>query len=109
LKALGRFVEDVEVVKQAWSSGIDDQFSYDGKFHQYDEVYQSPDPYQEPRPPIWLGGQVDPALKRAGRLGDGYCAGPDPTEKISTPTSSTSTGKANANTGAPFTMSRSAH
>jgi len=80
-KALGRFVEGVEVLKEAWGSTIDDRFSYDGKYHQYEEVYQSPDPFQNPRPPIWLGGQVDPAVERAGRLGDGYCAGPDPTEE----------------------------
>jgi probable F420-dependent oxidoreductase len=31
-----------------------------------------PRPYQQPRPPLLIGGYVDAALRRAGRVGDGW-------------------------------------
>jgi alkanesulfonate monooxygenase SsuD/methylene tetrahydromethanopterin reductase-like flavin-dependent oxidoreductase (luciferase family) len=34
----------------------------------------SPVPYQPGGPPVWIGGQVEPAVRRARRLGDGYFA-----------------------------------
>src|SRR5262249_62363182 len=35
-----------------------------------------PRPVQRPRPPIWFGGWVDPAVRRAGRLGEAWLGGP---------------------------------
>lgn len=63
---LGRFIDGVEVIKEAWASSNDDPFTFDSKYHQFEEVFQTPDPYQEPRPPIWTGGQAEPAIERAG-------------------------------------------
>lgn len=80
-KALGRFVEGVEVIKRAWESSKDEPFSFDGRFHQFEEVFQSPDPYQNPRPPIWPGGQADPAIERAGRIGECWALDPFPLEE----------------------------
>jgi alkanesulfonate monooxygenase SsuD/methylene tetrahydromethanopterin reductase-like flavin-dependent oxidoreductase (luciferase family) len=34
---------------------------------------------QKPRPPIWFAGWVEPALRRAGRLGDAWLGGPSAT------------------------------
>jgi alkanesulfonate monooxygenase SsuD/methylene tetrahydromethanopterin reductase-like flavin-dependent oxidoreductase (luciferase family) len=34
---------------------------------------------QRPRPPIWFAGWVEPALRRAGRLGDAWLGGPSAT------------------------------
>lgn len=78
---LGRFIDGVQVIKEAWSSSKDDPFTYDGKYHQFEDVYQTPDPYQDPRPPIWPGGQAEPAIERAGRLGEAWPLDPFPLEE----------------------------
>jgi alkanesulfonate monooxygenase len=36
------------------------------------DAVMAPRPYQQPRPPILIGGYVDAALRRAGRWGDGW-------------------------------------
>ena len=33
-------------------------------------------PKQSPRPPIWLGGDVEPAVRRAARIADAWCIAP---------------------------------
>ena len=33
-------------------------------------------PKQKPRPPVWLGGDVEPAIRRAGRLADAWLGSP---------------------------------
>lgn len=45
---------------------------YEGEFYTLPEVAASPTPVQRPRPPILLGGASDAALRRAGRLADGW-------------------------------------
>ncbi|MCH2461166.1 MAG: LLM class flavin-dependent oxidoreductase, partial [Gemmatimonadetes bacterium] len=37
-----------------------------------DEVSISPVPIQAPNPPIWLGAQSEPAVRRAARLADAW-------------------------------------
>src|SRR5438132_96120 len=64
-----RTVDAVEVLRRAWTG---ERFSYDGKVHSYDRVKVTPRPAQEPGVPIYLGGFTDQAVRRAGRLGDGY-------------------------------------
>jgi probable F420-dependent oxidoreductase len=62
-----RTTETVEILRKAWTGK---RFSHEGKIFRYDEVMITPPPY---RPvPIYLGGMVESAIKRAGRLGDGY-------------------------------------
>jgi alkanesulfonate monooxygenase SsuD/methylene tetrahydromethanopterin reductase-like flavin-dependent oxidoreductase (luciferase family) len=43
-----------------------------GRFSQLDKIPMQPKPVQKPRPPIWFGGHVEAALRRAVELGDGY-------------------------------------
>lgn len=64
-----RTVETIEVLRLAWSG---ERFSYEGKVLSFDRVKVTPPPFQRPGPPIWLGGSVEPAIRRAGRLADGY-------------------------------------
>lgn len=77
----GRFIDAMEIIKKAWDSSKEEPFTHDGKYHQFEEVYQSPDPYQEPRPPIWPGGQAEPAIERAGKLGECWALDPFPLEE----------------------------
>lgn len=59
--------EAIEVLKRLWT---EDGVTYAGTHFQLDDVTVYPKPF---RPvPIFVGGRSDAALRRAGRLGDGY-------------------------------------
>lgn len=62
-----RTTELVEILRSAWT---EDRFSYRGRFNSYDDVAVTPKPARVP--PIFVGGFVDAAIRRAGRIGDGY-------------------------------------
>jgi len=49
----------------------EDEVSYQGSYFSLDRVRLTPRPVQTP-PPLWVGGTTEPALRRAGRLGDGW-------------------------------------
>ncbi len=44
----------------------------DGDWVKFDDVLFEPKPVQKPHPPIWVGGESGPALRRAARLGDAW-------------------------------------
>lgn len=50
----------------------EDVSDYRGPFYKLPAVRLDPKPVQRPRPPIILGGLSTPALRRAGRLADGW-------------------------------------
>ncbi|MGE0599030.1 MAG: LLM class flavin-dependent oxidoreductase [Dehalococcoidia bacterium] len=59
--------EAMRILKRLWT---EDHVSFEGKHFQLDDVTLYPKPF---RPvPIFVGGRSDAALRRAGRLGDGY-------------------------------------
>jgi probable F420-dependent oxidoreductase len=62
-----RMIELIEIMRLAWS---EDRFSFEGKHFNYDQVAVTPKPARVP--PLFVGGFVDSAIKRAGRIGDGY-------------------------------------
>jgi len=43
-----------------------------GKYVHYDGLLLEPKPMQKPHPPIWVGGESGPSLRRAARLGDAW-------------------------------------
>lgn len=62
-----RLTEIVEILKLAWTG---ERFDYSGKHYSYDSVAVTPPPA---RPiPVYVGGFVDTAIARAGRIADGY-------------------------------------
>jgi len=61
------------VLRQAWSDGA---VTGDGRHFHYPDLSVTPKPAQAGGPPIWLGAGAEPAVRRAGRLADGYLAGP---------------------------------
>lgn len=71
--AASLFSEQVQVIKQAWGS---EKFSFQGKFHGYQDISITPRPVQKGGPPLWIGAMSEPALKRAARLGDGWISDP---------------------------------
>jgi probable F420-dependent oxidoreductase len=68
-QAVRRTVETVEILRKAWTG---DRFTHEGKVFRFDRVRITPPPAQEAGPPIYLGGFVETAVRRAGRIGDGY-------------------------------------
>jgi alkanesulfonate monooxygenase SsuD/methylene tetrahydromethanopterin reductase-like flavin-dependent oxidoreductase (luciferase family) len=42
----------------------------------------APRPVQQPRPPIWIGGSSDPAIRRTAALGDGWLPQGTPRSKL---------------------------
>ncbi|HEY7522752.1 MAG TPA: TIGR03619 family F420-dependent LLM class oxidoreductase [Candidatus Limnocylindrales bacterium] len=45
---------------------------FEGRFHRFDDAVFEPLPVRGAELPIWVGGRHPAALRRAGRLGDGY-------------------------------------
>jgi probable F420-dependent oxidoreductase len=43
-----------------------------GSWVKFDGIVFAPKPVQKPHPPIWVGGESGPALRRAARLGDAW-------------------------------------
>jgi alkanesulfonate monooxygenase SsuD/methylene tetrahydromethanopterin reductase-like flavin-dependent oxidoreductase (luciferase family) len=43
-----------------------------GRYVHYHGLLLEPKPAQEPHPPIWVGGESGPSLRRAARLGDAW-------------------------------------
>jgi alkanesulfonate monooxygenase SsuD/methylene tetrahydromethanopterin reductase-like flavin-dependent oxidoreductase (luciferase family) len=64
-----RFRENLEIMKRLWTG---DKVTLDGRFSHLENIPMQPKPVQRPHPPIWLGGHVEAALRRAAELGDGY-------------------------------------
>jgi len=49
-----------------------DNIQFEGRFTKLDGVTLAPKPVQPGGPPIWVAGRSEAAMRRAGRLGDGY-------------------------------------
>ncbi|MBI4610451.1 MAG: TIGR03619 family F420-dependent LLM class oxidoreductase [Candidatus Rokubacteria bacterium] len=60
--------EAIEVIRRLW---LEDEVTFQGEFYRLERVSIFPKPVQTP-PPIWIGGKSAAALRRAGRLGDGW-------------------------------------
>jgi alkanesulfonate monooxygenase SsuD/methylene tetrahydromethanopterin reductase-like flavin-dependent oxidoreductase (luciferase family) len=63
-----RFVEALDILEALWHSE-DAGVSYDGKFHQFEEAYVWPRPYQRPHPPVWVAAMTPPTIDWAVRKG----------------------------------------
>ncbi len=69
--------------KELWTS---ENPSFDGKYCRFADISFLPKPVQQPHPPIWVGGESPPALRRAARLGDvWYPIGNNPRFTVGTP------------------------
>ncbi len=66
---VGRNAELVRICRLAWT---EERFSFEGRYFRYDRVAVTPKPAHPI--PILMGGFVEQAAARAGRLGDGFLA-----------------------------------
>jgi alkanesulfonate monooxygenase SsuD/methylene tetrahydromethanopterin reductase-like flavin-dependent oxidoreductase (luciferase family) len=65
-----RLEDSIAVYRQAWSG---DLVTGRGRLR-YPGVPVRPLPARPGGPPVWIGGLADPAVRRAGRIGDGFMA-----------------------------------
>ena len=61
--------EAIAILRRLWT---EDGVAHDGRHFRFGPVSIDPKPLQPGGPPIVVGGRKPPALRRAGRLGDGY-------------------------------------
>jgi probable F420-dependent oxidoreductase len=61
--------EYLDVIRRCWT---EDVVSHDGTFVRFRDVQTTPRPLRTPRPPIWVGGASDAALRRAVRFADAW-------------------------------------
>lgn len=65
----GRADESIELLRKLWSG---EAVEHRGRYFQLGPVALAPRPVQAGGPPILVGGRKAPAMRRAGKLGDGY-------------------------------------
>lgn len=61
--------EAIEVIRRLW---LEDEVTYKGSYFTLERVRLVPK--SATPPPLWVGGTSEPALRRAGRLSDGWLA-----------------------------------
>ena len=61
--------EIIAIYDRLWSDRVT---RFEGDQWSLREMIFDPLPAQRPRPPLWIGGNAKPALRRAARLGDGW-------------------------------------
>lgn len=65
-----RLAEGVAVLRKLWTG---EKVSHDGRFYgPFTDISMRPPPRQRGGPPLWFAGRKDAALRRIGRIGDGY-------------------------------------
>ena len=52
-----------------WTS---DNPTFEGKYVNFSDITFLPKPVQKPHPPIWIGGQSKPAIRRAAQIGNAW-------------------------------------
>src|SRR5207249_3906547 len=60
--------EAIRIMRRCWA---EDEVTHDGEFWKLERVTVLPKPVQQPMP-LWIGGNSEAAMRRAGRLGDGW-------------------------------------
>jgi probable F420-dependent oxidoreductase len=74
LRERGRRLEEgASLLHRLWT---EEHVSHEGRYYRITDVTLGPRPVQRPRPPIWFAGWVEPAIRRAARLGDAWLGGP---------------------------------
>jgi probable F420-dependent oxidoreductase len=61
--------EMITLMRRLWT---EENVTFEGKFYSVKEVTITPSPWQKNGLPIWIGGRSQAAMRRTGRLGDGW-------------------------------------
>lgn len=65
----GRTDEMILLMRRLWT---EENVTFAGKYFSIADATIMPRPWQKNGPPIWIGGRSEAALRRTGRLGDGW-------------------------------------
>jgi probable F420-dependent oxidoreductase len=74
-----RTAETIDVLRRAWTGR---RFSFEGRAFSYYRVKVTPPSAGEAGIPVYLGGYADAAVRRAGRMADGYITDADAAEEV---------------------------
>jgi alkanesulfonate monooxygenase SsuD/methylene tetrahydromethanopterin reductase-like flavin-dependent oxidoreductase (luciferase family) len=78
-RRFARLDETVALWRQLWTA--EGPSSFRGEFLRFEQIPQATRPYRDGGPPIWLGGATPAALRRTGRMYDGWLPyPPDPAD-----------------------------
>jgi probable F420-dependent oxidoreductase len=69
----GRMEEAIPLLKRLWTT---DDCAFEGRYYRFSRATVYPKPVRKGLPPIWVGGWVEPAIRRAARLADCWVPGP---------------------------------
>ena len=61
--------EYIDAFRTLWT---EEQPQLDGRYVKMDGLLFDPKPVQKPYPPIWVGGESGPSMRRAARIGDAW-------------------------------------
>lgn len=61
--------EYMDAMRTIWTQ---DKPVFHGKYVHIDGLLTDPKPLQKPHPPIWVGGESGPSMRRAARIGDAW-------------------------------------
>jgi len=80
----GRLTDEyLAAFKELWTK---EKPAYSGKYVKFSEVLFYPKPVQKPHPPLWIGGESPPALRRTIQFADAWYPGSDSqTRPLDTP------------------------
>jgi probable F420-dependent oxidoreductase len=72
--------EYLQACRELWTA---DAPRFAGRYVRFSDILFEPKPVQKPHPPIWVGGESGPALRRTAKLGDGwYPIGTNPRHRL---------------------------
>ena len=61
--------EYLDAFRAVWTQ---QRVTFHGKYTNVDDLLIDPKPVQKPYPPIWVGGEAGPSMRRAARIGDAW-------------------------------------
>jgi probable F420-dependent oxidoreductase len=61
--------ETIDAMRTIWTQ---DRPVFHGRYVHIDGLLTDPKPLQKPHPPIWVGGESSPSMRRAARVGDAW-------------------------------------
>jgi probable F420-dependent oxidoreductase len=64
-----RFTEGIRLMQACWT---EPRITFAGRYWQFEGGAMEPKPFQKPYPPLWIGGNQPPAVRRALRYGTGF-------------------------------------